>query len=156
MLAYLARSFGEGHVTGVTSWLFYVTGAIVTAVVASSFGGYAGAVLAHDNATWAKVFAVALVVAMTALNVVGSTAHAAAASRDVPRPGRRDRGLRGRVARGARDPDGRSGRRRRPTPLAGAAKPTLGQLGYVLMAITALFSTTGAVGPVSWSSSPPC
>ncbi|GAA1974194.1 hypothetical protein GCM10009817_12970 [Terrabacter lapilli] len=143
-LAHLPRSFGEGHVTGVTSWLFYVTGAIVTAMVASSFGGYARAVLAHDNATWARVFAVALVVAMTALNVVGSTAHAAAASRDVPRPGRRDRGLRGRLARGARDPDGRSGRRRRPTPLAGAAKPTPGLLVYVLMLVvlvTALLST---------------
>ncbi|MCI9870679.1 amino acid permease [Arthrobacter humicola] len=29
MLAYLARGFGEGHVTGIVSWLFYVTGAIV-------------------------------------------------------------------------------------------------------------------------------
>ena len=32
-----------------------------------------------------------------------------------------------------------------PTALAEAAKPTLGQAGYVLMVITALFSTTGAV-----------
>src|SRR3954465_1210037 len=30
------------------------------------------------------------------------------------------------------------------TALAEAAKPTLGQFGYVLMVITALFSTTGA------------
>ena len=32
-----------------------------------------------------------------------------------------------------------------PTALAEAAKPTLGQAGYVLMVITALLSTTGAV-----------
>ena len=32
-----------------------------------------------------------------------------------------------------------------PTAIAEAAKPTLGQAGYVLIVITALLSTTGAV-----------
>ena len=76
MLAYLAQGFGEGHVTGIVSWLFYVTGAIVGAMVASSFGGYASAVLTKGDPGWAKVFAVALILVMTALNAVGSTAVA--------------------------------------------------------------------------------
>ena len=215
MLTYLARCFGEGHVTGITSWLFFVTGGIVTAIVAVAFGGYASAVVAHDDPTWAKVFSVALVLAMTWLNVVGSMAVARVQSlivkvvlsiltlfavvtilnwnpsllapsgypgareivasvaltffaflgfgvitftaKDLPNPARQLRramylalgiattvyvavslGVFGTltadevVASGA-------------TALAEAAKPALGELGYVLMVVTALFSTTGAV-----------
>jgi amino acid transporter len=76
MLAYLARGFGEGHITGIVSWLFYVTGAIVAAMVASSFGGYASAVLTGRDPNWAKAFAVGLILVMTFLNAVGSTAVA--------------------------------------------------------------------------------
>ena len=215
MLAYLARGFGEGHVTGIVSWLFYVTGAIVGAMVASSFGGYASAVLTGRDPTWAKVFAVALIVLMTFLNAVGSTAVAKVQSlivkavlailsvfaivtianwnpalldpagypgvreiiasvaltffaflgfgvitftaKDLPAPSRQlpramylalaiattvyvavSLGVFGTltadqvVAYGA-------------TALAEAAKPTLGQFGYVLMVVTALLSTAGAV-----------
>lgn len=215
MLAYLAQGFGEGHVTGIVSWLFYVTGAIVGAMVASSFGGYASAVLTGRDPTWAKVFAVALIVVMTVLNAVGSTAVAKVQSvivkvvlailsvfaivtianwnpsllapsgypgvreiiasvaltffaflgfgvitftaKDLPDPSRQlpramylalaiattvyvavSLGVFGTltadqvVAYGA-------------TALAEAAKPTLGQFGYVLMVITALLSTSGAV-----------
>jgi amino acid transporter len=215
MLAYLARGFGEGHITGIVSWLFYVTGAIVGAMVASSFGGYASAVLAGRDPGWAKVFAVALIAVMTFLNAVGSTAVARVQSlivkvvlailslfaivtianwnpsllapsgypgvreivasvaltffaflgfgvitftaKDLPDPSRQlpramylalaiattvyvavSLGVFGTltadqvVAYGA-------------TALAEAAKPTLGQFGYVLMVITALLSTSGAV-----------
>ena len=76
MLTYLSKGFGEGHVTGITSWLFFVTAGIVTAMVATSFGGYASSVLTDDDPTWTKVFAVLIVLVMTALNVVGSTAVA--------------------------------------------------------------------------------
>ncbi|HYN56145.1 MAG TPA: amino acid permease [Motilibacterales bacterium] len=61
---------------GITSWLFYVTAAIITAMVASSFGGYASSVLTDNDPTWAKAFSVAIVLVMAALNVVGSTAVA--------------------------------------------------------------------------------
>lgn len=215
MLAYLAKGFGEGHVTGMVSWLFYMTGAIVAAMVATSFGGYASAVVAHKDPRWATVFAVALVVTMALLNMVGSTAVARVQSvivkivlailslfaivtianwdpsllnpagypslrqiissvaltffaflgfgvitftaKDLPRPDRQlpramyialaiataiyvavSLGVFGTltadqvVASGA-------------TALAEAAKPTLGNAGYVLMVITALFSTAGAV-----------
>src|SRR6478735_5468277 len=222
MLAYLARGFGEGHVTGIVSWLFYVTGAIVGAMVASSFGGYASAVLTGRDPTWAKVFAVALIVLMTFLNAVGSTAVAKVQSlivkavlailsvfaivtianwnpalldpagypgvreiiasvaltffaflgfgvitftaKDLPAPSRQlpramylalaiattvyvavSLGVFGTltadqvVASGA-------------TALAEAAKPTLGQFGYVLMVVTALLSTAGAVNATLYPS----
>lgn len=215
MLAYLSKGFGEGHLTGIISWLFYVTGSIVAAMVAASFGGYVSAVLTDDDQTWAKVFAIVLILAMTALNLVSSAAVARVQSlivkvvlailsvfavvtivnwdptlldpagypgvrqiiasvaltffaflgfgvitftaRDLPNPRRQlpramylalaiatsvyvavSLGVFGTltadqvVAYGA-------------TALAEAAKPTLGQLGYVLMVVTALFSTAGAV-----------
>ena len=76
LLAFIARGFGEGHFAGVVAWLFYVTGSIVAAMVASSFGGYASSVVTGNDPTWAKVWAVLLVLVMTALNAVGSNAVA--------------------------------------------------------------------------------
>jgi len=78
LLEYVAKGFGEGHVLGVTAWLTYSANAIVTAMVAVSFGSYASAVLTAENEFWAKVFAAVIIVAMTAVNVVGSrlVAHA--------------------------------------------------------------------------------
>jgi amino acid transporter len=72
MLEYVARGFGQGHVSAVTAWLVYWANIIVTAMVAVSFGSYASSMFAGENATWAKVFAVLVVVAMTVVNVVGS------------------------------------------------------------------------------------
>ncbi|MET4638844.1 APC family permease [Mycetocola sp. 2940] len=215
MLTYLAKGFGEGHITGLVSWLFYMTGAIVAAMVASSFGGYASAVVADDDPTWAVVFAIALVLVMTALNVVGSAAVARVqavivnvvlailalfaivtianwdpslldprgypevryivssvaltffaflgfgvitfTAKDLPQPARQlpramylalaiattiyvavALGVFGTLTADQVVEYG-------ATALAEAAKPTLGQAGYVLMVITALFSTAGAV-----------
>jgi amino acid transporter len=45
-------------------------------MVAASFGGYVSTAFAGDDPTWAKVFAVLLVVVMTGLNAVGSQAVA--------------------------------------------------------------------------------
>lgn len=215
MLEYLARGLGQGHVTGVAGWLFYATGAIITAMVATSFGSYASAVVANDDKTWAKVFACAVVLAMAALNVVGSRAVARVQSlivkvvigilamfavvtllnmdpellapsgypsvrqivssialtffaflgfgvitftaKDLPDPSRQlpramylalgtATTIYVAVALGvfgtlSVDEVIASG----GTALAEAAKPSLGQFGYVLMVITALLSTTGAV-----------
>ena len=215
MLNYLAKGFGEGHITGIVSWLFYVTGAIVTAMVASSFGGYASAVLTNDDEAWAKVFAVGLILVMTILNVVGSAAVAKVQSLIVKvvlailsvfaivtianwdpalldpsgYPGVREIiasvaltffaflgfGVITFTARDLPDPSRQLPRamylalaiattvyvavslgvfgtltadqvvQYGATALAEAAKPTLGQFGYVLMVLTALFSTAGAV-----------
>lgn len=215
MLAYLAKGFGEGHVTGVTSWLLYSANGIVTAMVAVSFGSYASAVVAGESRVWAKVFSCLIVLAMTALNVVGSKAVARVQSlivkvvisilavfavvtlfnmqpsllapsgypgvreivssialtffaflgfgvitftaKDLPDPGRQlpramflalgiattvyvavALGVFGTLTVDQVIASG-------GTALAEAAKPTLGQAGYVLMVITALFSTAGAV-----------
>src|SRR5512132_4321446 len=38
LLEYVAKGFGDGHFTGITAWLTYSANAIVTAMVAVSFG----------------------------------------------------------------------------------------------------------------------
>jgi amino acid transporter len=222
LLTYLGRGFGEGHLTGVVSWLFYMTGAIVAAMVATSFGGYASAVVADDDPVWAVVLAIALVLVMTILNVFGSTAVARVqalivnvvlgilslfaivtiinfdpvlldprgypgvreiissvaltffaflgfgvitfTAKDLPRPSRQlpramylalaiattvyvavSLGVFGTLTADQVVEYG-------ATALAEAAKPTLGQAGYVLMVITALFSTAGAVNATLYPS----
>jgi amino acid transporter len=72
LLEYVAKGFGEGHVTGVTAWLTYSANAIVTAMVAVSFGSYASAVVADESTAWLKFFAVLIIVVMTAVNIVGA------------------------------------------------------------------------------------
>ncbi|HET9256444.1 MAG TPA: amino acid permease, partial [Pseudonocardiaceae bacterium] len=73
LLEYVAKSMGEGHFTGITAWLTYAANAIVTAMVAVSFGSYASSMLTgEEKAVWIKVFAAAIIIVMTAVNVVGS------------------------------------------------------------------------------------
>ena len=72
LLEYVAKGFGEGHITGITAWLTYVANVIVTAMVAVSFGSYASSMFTGSNAAWAKVFAALIIVVMAAVNVVGS------------------------------------------------------------------------------------
>ena len=73
LLEYVARSVGEGHFTGITAWLTYLANAIVTAMVAVSFGSYASSMLTgEEKAVWIKVFAALIIIIMTGVNVVGS------------------------------------------------------------------------------------
>ena len=72
LLEYVAKGFGDGHFTGITAWLTYSANAIVTAMVAVSFGSYASALFAGENAVWAKVFAALIIIVMTVVNIVGS------------------------------------------------------------------------------------
>ncbi len=76
MLEYVRQGFGDGHVTGVIAWLLLGANAIITGMVAVSFGSYASSAATDGDENWAKVFAVGVVVVMTALNVVGSKAVA--------------------------------------------------------------------------------
>ena len=78
LLEYVAKGFGNGHLTGITAWLTYAANAIVTAMVAVSFGSYASAVFADENAAWAKFFAALVIVVMTGVNIVGSRLVASA------------------------------------------------------------------------------
>ncbi len=78
LLEYVARAYGNGHVTGIVGWLLLAVNAIITGMVAVSFGSYAGEVFADGGAAWTKFFAVLLVLAMTLLNILGSEAVARA------------------------------------------------------------------------------
>ncbi len=72
LLEYVAKGFGDGHFTGITAWLTYSANAIVTAMVAVSFGSYASALFAGGNAVWVKLFAALIIIVMTVVNIVGS------------------------------------------------------------------------------------
>jgi amino acid transporter len=72
LLEYVAKGFGDGHFTGITAWLTYSANAIVTAMVAVSFGSYASSAFTGENAVWAKVFAALIIIVMTGVNIVGS------------------------------------------------------------------------------------
>jgi amino acid transporter len=76
LLEYVVRGLGNGHVTGIIAWLILAANAIVTGMVAVSFGSYASAAFTDGSTVWIKVFAVLLVLAMTLLNIVGSQAVA--------------------------------------------------------------------------------
>jgi amino acid transporter len=78
LLEYVARGFGNGHTTGVIAWLILAANAIVTGMVAVSFGSYASTAFADGGEGWVPVFAVLAVVVMTLLNILGSKAVARA------------------------------------------------------------------------------
>jgi amino acid transporter len=70
-LEYVIRGWGSGHFTGVIAWMLLAVNAIITAMVAVSFGSYASAAAA-DNEDWIKLFAVLIILVMSVLNVLGS------------------------------------------------------------------------------------
>jgi amino acid transporter len=76
MLEYVRQGFSDGHVLGIVAWLLLSTNAIITAMVAVSFGSYASSALTDGNTTWVKLFAVMLLVVMTVMNILGSKAVA--------------------------------------------------------------------------------
>jgi amino acid transporter len=76
MLEYVRQGFGDGHTLGVVAWLLLFTNAIITAMVAVSFGSYASAAINDSGTTGTALFAVLLLLVMTGLNVVGSRAVA--------------------------------------------------------------------------------
>jgi amino acid transporter len=73
MLEYVGRGFGKGHVSSTTAWLVYWSNAIVTAMVAVSFGSYASSMFADESEAATKLFAAVIVIAMTGVNILGST-----------------------------------------------------------------------------------
>jgi amino acid transporter len=73
LLEYVNQGFGQGHVATTMAWLVYAANGIVTAMVAVSFGSYGASAVADGDPAVAKALAIAVVVAMTLLNVAGST-----------------------------------------------------------------------------------
>jgi amino acid transporter len=75
LIAYLIEGFGNGRLVGIASWLGYFAAiVIVCSMVAVSFGGYATSLFFGDDAWggWDNVFTTAIVLAMAAINMVGS------------------------------------------------------------------------------------
>ncbi len=74
LLEYINQGYGMGHIATVAAWLVYAVNAIVTAMVAVSFGSYASSAVGNgDNLLVTKLFAVGIVVVMTLLNIAGSS-----------------------------------------------------------------------------------
>lgn len=74
LIEYVSRGFGDGHFTGITAWLAFSSQFVVTAMVATSFGGYASAMFTEDDARWAKVFTALLIVGVTFIQLIGTSA----------------------------------------------------------------------------------
>ena len=78
LLEYVARGSATATSSGSSAWLLLAANAIVTAMVAVSFGSYASSAFTDGSDSWVAPFAVLLILAMTALNIVGSEAVAKA------------------------------------------------------------------------------
>jgi amino acid transporter len=78
LLEYVVRGYGDGHITGVIAWLLLGPNAIITGMVAVSFGSYASEAVADGSTAWVKAFAVLVVLVMSILNILGSQAVARA------------------------------------------------------------------------------
>jgi amino acid transporter len=78
LLEYVIRGFGNGHFAGIIAWLIFATNAIITAMVAVSFGSYASSAVSAEGKGAVSAFAILLIVAMAFLNVFGSKAVARA------------------------------------------------------------------------------
>jgi amino acid transporter len=75
IIAYLMEGFGNGRLVGIASWLGYFSAiVIVCSMVAVAFGSYATSLFVGDDAgaAWDNVLTSLVVVAMAAINLVGS------------------------------------------------------------------------------------
>jgi amino acid transporter len=76
IIAYLVEGYGNGRLVGIASWLGYMSAiVIVCSMVSVSFGSYATSLFIGDDAgpAWDNVFTTAMVLAVLAINVVGSS-----------------------------------------------------------------------------------
>ncbi len=73
LVTFLVKGFGSGHLTGIVSWLLYMSSIIVSAMVAVSFGSYAAALFFDDSTSiWANVFATGMIILVAAINIKGA------------------------------------------------------------------------------------
>ena len=75
IIAYLIEGFGNGRLVGIAAWLGYMSAiVIVCSMVSVAFGSYATVLFIGDDAgaAWDNVFTTAMVLAMLAINIVGS------------------------------------------------------------------------------------
>jgi amino acid transporter len=78
-IEYLVQGFGNGHLTGVVSWLFYVVGQVITVMVALSFGSYAGVLFFGEDVSpeATKLLALVIIAVMALLNLQADRASVA-------------------------------------------------------------------------------
>ena len=75
LIAYLLQGFGNGRLVGIASWLGYFSAiVIVCSMVAVAFGSYATSLFVGEAAAtaWDNVFTTVIVIAMAAINLIGS------------------------------------------------------------------------------------
>jgi amino acid transporter len=70
VIEYLVQGFGNGHLTGTVSWLYYLVGQLITVMVALSFSSYAGELFFGEDVTQEaeKLLAIAIIIIMALLN----------------------------------------------------------------------------------------
>jgi len=76
IIAYLVEGYGNGRLVGIASWLGFMSAiVIVCSMVSVSFGSYATSLFIGDDAgpAWDNVFTTAMILAVLAINVVGSS-----------------------------------------------------------------------------------
>lgn len=73
-VAYLNEGFGDSHLTGFSSWMYYFAVLIITAMVAVSFGSYGASLLFGEGAPayWVNILATAVVLLMGLVSVIGT------------------------------------------------------------------------------------
>lgn len=76
VVEYLVQGFGPGLLSGGLSLLFYFAGVIGMAMVAKAFGSYAAGLFIGEGAPtfWINVFSSGIVILLTQVNFIGSTA----------------------------------------------------------------------------------
>jgi amino acid transporter len=75
LIEYLLQGFGNGRLVGIASWLGYFSAiVIVCSMVAVAFGSYATSLFVGEDAAaaWHNVFTTVIVVAMAAINLIGT------------------------------------------------------------------------------------
>ena len=78
-IEFLVQGFGNEHMTGVVSWLFYVVGQVITVMVALSFGSYAGTLFFGDDVSpeATKLLSLVIIAVMALLNLQSDRASVA-------------------------------------------------------------------------------
>jgi amino acid transporter len=73
IVEYLVQEFGNGHVTGVISWIFFFNAAIVMSMVTVAFSSYAGELIASGEPTTAlkDSLVIALILVVLGINLMG-------------------------------------------------------------------------------------
>ena len=73
-IEFLVRGYGKGHMTGISSWIMYFSGIIVTAMVCVSFGSYLGSLVFGDDVSGLTVALLAsvLMIVVAVVNLAGA------------------------------------------------------------------------------------